>query len=137
MSKLSKNDLFELSKGFHNLSVTIGNFRFYNWNELTKSQRDNLEALQWTLFNTSSDLNAKSVQLKMSMLADDIAVLKSSTVAMQAAAEKISDVKHAIRIATKALAFGGALYLAASTGNITALVESGKALVNEIEGQEA
>ena len=131
-NQLSAKDYFDLSRAFHDLSVTIGNYRYAHVDELTPSQRTDLEAKQWTLFNTSSDLNAKSVVLKMKLLDADLQTLKSCTTAMKDAAKKISDIKHAIAIATKAVAFGGAIYLAASTGNVGALVAAASALAAEI-----
>lgn len=130
---LSAKDLFDLSQAFHDLSVALGNYRYAQWDNLTPSQRTDLEAKQWTLFNASSDLNAKSVLLKMKLLDDDLQTLKSCTTAMKEAAENISEIKHAIAIATKAVAFGGTIYLAASTGDVGALVAAASALEEEIQ----
>ena len=133
MSKqLSAQDIFGLSKAFHELSVTIGKYRYDHWDELTPAQRTDMEAKQWTLFNTSSDLNAQSVVLKVQLVENDLKALQLCAKAMTEAADKIADVKHAISIVTKAVAFGGTLYLAASTGNVGALIAAASALVTEI-----
>jgi len=131
-NELSPDEVYELSKSFHDLSVTLGNFRYDNWNNLTPVQRNDLEAKQWTLFNTSSDLNAQSVILKIKLLDSDIQILKNCTDAMKESADKINSVKQAIVIATKAVAFGGSLYIAASTGNITAMIDAAQNLYDEI-----
>ena len=129
---LSAQDIFDLSKAFHELSIAIGEYRYDHWDELTPTQRTEMEAKQWTLFNTSSDLNAKSVILRVTLVENDLKALQSCIKAMTEAADKIADVKHAISIATKAIAFGGALYLTASTGNVGALIGATSALVSEI-----
>ena len=131
-NQLSPDEVYELSKSFHDLSVTLGNFRYDNWNNLTSVQRNDLEAKQWTLFNTSSDLNAQSVILKIKLLDSDIQILKSCTDAMKESADKINSVKHTIAIATKAVTFGGSLYIAASTGNISAMIDAAQNLYDEI-----
>jgi cob(I)alamin adenosyltransferase len=131
-TQLSAQDLFNLSKYFHDLSTALGDFRYSNWNALTPSQRTDLENKQWTLFNMSSDLNAKSVVLKVKLLDADIQTLKSCVADMQASANKIADIKHAIAIAAKAIAFGGAIYLAASTGDVAAMIAAATSLIQEI-----
>lgn len=131
-TQLSAQDVFNLSKSFHDLSTTLGDFRYSNWNALTPAQRTDLETKQWTLFNMSSDLNAKSVVLKVKLLEADIQTLKSCVADMQAAAQKIADIKHAIAIAAKAVAFGGAIYLTASTGDVTAMIAAATSLMQEI-----
>lgn len=130
--ELSANDLFELSKAFHNLSSVLGHYRYDHWDELTPSQRSDLENKQWTLFNMSSDLNAKSVLLKVKLIEQDLQTLQSAANAMQAVAQKIQDIKHGIRTATKAIAFGGAIYLGASTGNVGLIVSAASDLISEI-----
>ena len=82
----------------------------------------------------SSDLNAKSVVLKVKLLDADIQTLKSCVADMQAAAQKITDIKHAIAIAAKAVAFGGAIYLAASTGDVNVMIAAAASLMQEING---
>lgn len=131
-AQISAQGVFELSQAFHDLSVALGNFRYANWNELTPEQRTDLEAKQWTLFNTSSDLNAKSVVLKVELIEAQLQVLMSCTAGMKASAEKISDIKHAIGIAAKAVAFGGTIYLAASTGDIGAMLAAATSLMQEM-----
>lgn len=130
--ELSANDAFELSKAFHKLSSVLGHYRYDHWDNLTASQRNDLESKQWTLFNISSDLNAKSVLLKIKLIEPDLQTLQSATDAMHAVTQKIQDIKHAIRIATKAIAFGGAIYVGASTGNVGLIVSAASDLISEI-----
>lgn len=129
---ITAEEVFELSKAFHTLSVILGNYRYDHWDDLSAKQRSDLEDNQWTLFNTASDLNARSVLIKIKLIEKEIDVLKDATSSMQAAAKKIQDIKHAISIATKAVAFGGAIYVAASTGNIAVLIPAASALIKEI-----
>jgi len=129
---LTAKELFELSKAFHALSVILGNYRYDNWDMLSAKQRSELENNQWTIFNTASDLNAGSVLLKVKLMEEDINVLKDAASSMEAAANKIQNIKHVISIAAKAVAFGGAIY-AAFTGNIAALTPAASALIKEID----
>lgn len=133
--KINVEELLELSKTFHEMSIILGNYRLANWHDLTRGQRANLESKQWTLFNTASDLNAMSVVKRIKLLEAELEVLKQTTEAMKRSAEKINNIKHAIEIAGKAVAFAGAIYVAGSTGNIPVLLETAKELIDEIQGE--
>lgn len=131
-TKLTPDDMFNLSQAFHKLSNVLGDYRFANWNALTSEQRDDLEAKEWTLFNTSSDLNAKSVVLKAELLNDQLETIKDCTKKMQDVTQDIASAKKAIAIAAKAVAFGGAIYVTASTGDVALLAAAAKSLIQEI-----
>jgi hypothetical protein len=116
----------------HNLSSAIANYRYAHWNDLTQSEQSDLEKNQWELFNLSSDLNAKSALLKIKLIEQDLLTLQSATSAMQSVTQQIQDIKRGIRIATRAIALGGAIYMGASTGNVGLIVSSASDLINEI-----
>jgi len=130
--ELTADDIFELSRAFHNMATVVGQYRYDHWDEFTKSQRSDLENKQWTLFNTASDLNAETVLIKIKFIEKDLQVLKSATTAMLSTAKKIKNIKHAIRIAAKAVAFGGSIYAAASTGNVVIIISTALELIEEI-----
>ena len=129
-TKLSADDIFELSKAFHELFCALGKFRYEN--EMMPQQYSDLEGMQWTLFNMACDLNAKSALRKIDLLQDQLNKLKSCTEKMKMAVERINEIKRAIGIGAKAVAFAGAIYLAIYTGNVDALISAGDSLVNEI-----
>lgn len=130
---LTDADLFELSQGFHDLAVGLGNFRFSQWDSLTRSQRAFLEARQWLLFNTSIDLNARSVVLKFKLLDDELALLKSSAAGMKASAAQIQDIKQAVMLATSAIALSSALYAAVSSGDVSGVLVAATSLSQILE----
>jgi hypothetical protein len=129
---LSAEEIFQLSRGFHDLSTILGKYRYEHWDELTEKQRSGLENYQWTLLNAACDLNARSVLAKVKLIEKDIDLLGKTSSSMQTAAKKIKNIKHAIAIATKAVALGAAITVAASTGNIGALIPVAAALMEEI-----
>lgn len=131
--QLTADEIFGLSKAFHNLATVIGRYRYDHWDEFTSSQRSDLENNQWTLFNTASDLNAKSVLLKAKLVEGDLQTLQWATKAMQEVAKKIKDIKHAIRITAKAITLSGAIYIVATTGNLGILISAASALIAEIK----
>ena len=62
---LTSADAFNLSKAFHDLSVSIGEFRFANWDTLSDDNRRTLEDEEWSLLNASSDMVTKAVGLAL------------------------------------------------------------------------
>jgi hypothetical protein len=127
-NKLTADQAFALSKAFHNLSTALGNFRYDHWDELSARERQELEDKQWTLFNTASDLNARSVVMRSEILKEHLDALKRITVAMDTAAKKIDEIKRGLRIAAKAVAFGGGI----ASGDVPLAVNAGKELLAEI-----
>lgn len=127
-NQLSAEDIFSLSESFHDLFVALGKFMDSNQNVLTHAQHTDLEEMKWKLFNIASKLNAESVLLQVNLLDADLKILKSCTDNMQAAVQKITNVKNAIAIATKAITFG----LAASSGNVPSMLAAAPSLIQEI-----
>ena len=126
--KLTSEQAFKLSKAFHKLAVLLGDYRFDHWDEMKKSERTDLENMQWTLFNASSDLNAKAVVMKSKLLEDDLKLMMKAANKMQTAIEKVKRTKHVINIAAKAVAFAGAI----STGDVKVTINAAMDLIDEI-----
>ncbi len=132
-SKLSSDDVFTLSKSFHDMAVTVGNYRFDHWDQLTSAQRSRLESEQWTLLNTSSDLNAQSVLLKIQAMESELQTLQGAAAAMTSVANKLDSIKKALTVAASAVAFGASLYMAGSTMNLDAAIAAANNLVGAIQ----
>jgi len=128
-SKLTPEELDQLSQSFQTMASDLGDYLDANWNTLTEVQREELEASRWKLADTASKLNAESVILKAEMLEEQIEILRNCTAAMKTAAAKLTSVHRALTLAAKAVAFGGTLFLSISTGNVSRLVSDAKELL--------
>lgn len=122
---------FELSKAFHELAKALGDYRYANWDTLTQKERDDIENQVWTLLNFASDLNAQSVLEKVAVFEKDLKLLQSCADAMQRAAQKIAGIKLVLTDIAKAIALGGAIYLAVSTGNLQGVVAAAEGLLSD------
>jgi virulence-associated protein VapD len=129
---ISSENILALSRAYHDLSTGLGNYRFDNWKTLSDDERKDLEDKQWTLFNLSSDLNAQSALLALRATREDIETLQKCTKGMKKAAQTIEDIKDAITIASKAIALGGAFYLAMSTGQLSVAVIAANELIAQM-----
>ncbi len=108
MPPITKQIARDLARAFHELSHTLGEYRFARWDDLSAEERRSIEDLEWSLQNMSSDM----ITVAVGAVLDDLdGPVKAVQAAADAAKEAIADV-HAVGkvlvFATKALALGGA-----------------------------
>src|SRR6266850_1473999 len=96
---LSSADAFKLSKAFHDLSVSIGEYRFANWNTLSDDNRRTLEDEEWSLLNASSDMITKAVGLTLDASDPTGQNVQGATVAAQKAVKTLKEVGKVISVA--------------------------------------
>ena len=106
---LSAEDAFELSKQFRDLGINLGNYRFANWNNLTPTQRRDLEDEEWSLLNASSDMTTKAVGLALEESEINAQSIKSSVGKAKRAIKKLEKVGEVIKIATATVGLAAAI----------------------------
>ena len=131
-TKLDSQQAFEIAKNFHVLAVTIGNYRFDNWNQLSPAQRKSLEDFEWTLSNYSSDFNYKSISLLANSKETKTAIanIKDATQKMKNAITNLTKVGEVIGIATAAFTLGGAII----SGDFQAIAKAVAGVVTTVQG---
>ena len=118
--RLNSTQARELATGFRKLSVALGDFRFGNWSTLTPTQRRDLEDVEWSLLNSSSDMVTRAVGLALDETQVSLARLKSSTTKARTAVKRINKAKAILAIADLALGLAGAI----ASGNVPAIASS-------------
>ncbi len=130
MAKLSADQAFELADRFHNISVSVGNYRFDEWDNLTPSQRKRLEDLQWTLMNYSSDFIAQAINLIHDDLQGSLKRITDATSEANAAIAKIKTVSKVIVIGAAATVLGAAIMSGNADGALKAAEDLVQAVTN-------
>jgi hypothetical protein len=120
MGKLTAGQARDLANQFHDLSVAIGDYRFGNWDSLTRADRDNLEDLQWTLMNYSSDFTSQAITLALSNLDETLSRIGRITNKARRVIKTIKTVDKVVRIAAAATVLGAAIV----TGNAKSAIEA-------------
>jgi hypothetical protein len=120
MAKLSADQAFELADKFHDISVSVGNYRFDQWDKLTPSQRKRLEDLQWTLMNYSSDFVAQAINLIVDDLQGTLKKITGATSEANEAIAKIKTVSKVVVIAAAATVLGAAIMSGNADGSLKA-----------------
>jgi hypothetical protein len=109
MPKLTSTQAFDLAQSFHSLAVQIGNYRFDNFDDLTRPQRKQLEDLEFDVLNDSTKFNALSIDLSLNDLEDTLSQIDDATIKMQNAIKSIKRVERVINIGTAAVTLGAAI----------------------------
>src|SRR5258705_5397184 len=106
---LSSADAFKLSKAFHDLSVSIGEYRFANWNTLSEENRRTLEDEEWSLLNASSDVITKAVGLTLDESDPTGQKVQGATAAAQKAVKTLKEVGKVISVAAATVGLAAAI----------------------------
>ena len=130
MAKLPADQAFRLAETFHKISVSVGNYRFDQWDKLTPSQRKRLEDLQWTLMNYSSDFVAQAINLVVDDLQGTLKKITDATSEANDAIAKIKTVSKVIVIAAAATVLGAAIM----SGNADGALKAAEDLVQAATG---
>jgi|SRR5215813_515031 len=109
MPPLTSDDALALSKSFRDLSVSIGDFRFKNWNTLTEADRNTLENEEWSLLNASSDMVTKAVGLTLDESQAGAQRVQGAAGAAQKAVKTLNDVRKIINVATASVGLAAAI----------------------------
>ena len=120
MPDISADDARQLASDFHDLAVSLGNYKFSHWDELTPAQRTNLDNLQWTLMNYSSDFSTQAIQISLDDIKGSLASIKKSTDAAKDALSKIIAINKVVGIASAAAVLAASITSGSPTGIATA-----------------
>ena len=126
MATLSADDARKLARSFYDLAVKIGKFRFDNWTSMQDAERTQLEKLEWGLLTQSSELATRAISISTDDIEQSVGEVSRATKKMTHDLQRIGDAKRAIRIASKALRLGEAVF----TGNPVAIANAASAIIS-------
>lgn len=107
--KLTADDAFELSKWFRDLSTELGDYRYDNWKKLTPKQRQDLENVEWSLLNHSSDMLTAAVGLVLDEADASVDQLRKATARARKAVKTLTTVRRIVDVATAAVGLSAAV----------------------------
>ncbi len=109
MARLTSQQAYELASNFLGLAQAIGDFRFDNWNSLTKTQNRKLGNFQWSILNHGEDILALSTVLVMDDVQDSLNNIKEITDEIKNSIESLENVQKAINVAASIVTLGAAI----------------------------
>lgn len=122
--KLTAKQARDLAQSFRSVSVSLGEYRFANWDSLTKAQRDTIEDAEWTLLNYSSDFVTQAVGLTLDDAKGSLKNIQDATAKAQKAVETIKTIKKVVVIVGAVIKLGAAIVsenpslIASATGDL-------------------
>jgi len=124
--RLTSDQALELSKGFRGLAIVVGDYRYREWEHISRSQRQAIENWEWSLLNAAGDIITLAVGKVIDETKVALAKLNGSTADARSAVKKLTAVKGVINVATAAVALAGAII----SGNTVAIVATLGGLVD-------
>lgn len=122
--KLTAKQARDLAQSFRSVSVSLGEYRFVNWDSLTKKQRDTIEDAEWTLLNYSSDFVTQAVGLTLDDAKGSLKNIQDATAKAKKAVETIKTIKNVFVIVGAVIKLGAAIVsenpglIASATGDL-------------------
>lgn len=106
---ISADQAREIARGFLEISHDLGSYRFGNWSNLTKSQRQDLENAEWDLLNYSSSFVTAAVGIALADMEGDLKLISCATHEARKAIATIDEMKSILSVATALVQLGGAI----------------------------
>lgn len=127
-------DLFATAKILHALAKYVGDYMYDNWDDIPDDEKKDLERLAMSLLTIASQLNSKSLLNSIQLLDEEAAAIKESIKKILNVIGNMDDTKELIDIAAKVIAFGAAIAVGVSSGNLQVALPAAAALINEFNG---
>jgi archaellum component FlaC len=110
MTKLTSKQINEVANNFLALAQTIGDFRYMNYDTLTKTQNKNLRESHKRTLNYSDDLYTISASLVMDDVHNSLAKLESITKKIKKLYKSLEDIHKIINVATSVVTLGASIF---------------------------
>jgi len=129
MGKLTSKQVNELANNFLALAQSIGDYRYTNYDSLTKIQNKRLRESHKRTLNYSDDLYTISASLVMNDVDNSLTKLKLVTNKIKKSYKSLKDVQKAINIATNVVTLGASIFslnpqaIVDSLGNLKDAIE--------------
>ena len=109
MANLTSQQANNLANNFLGLAQAIGDFRYENWNTLSKSENQKLGNFQWSILNCSEDILALSTTLVMKDVGISLKQINEVTIQIKGTIENLKNIQKGIDLAASIVTLGGAI----------------------------
>ena len=109
MPKLNATQASELARHFLALAQSIGDYRFRNWQKLTKKQNQQLGDFHWSVLNFGEEMLALSTSLVMDDVKNSLDRIGELTVKVERTLGGLAKIQSIINCAAAIVILGGAI----------------------------
>ena len=110
MAKLTSKQVNEIANNFLALAQSIGEYRYKNFDSLTKTQNKILRESHKRTLDYSDDLYTLSATLVMNDIKNSLTKLESITKKIKKSYKSLEDVQKSINIATSVVTLGASIF---------------------------
>lgn len=125
---ISKDQARDIAQAFLDVSHALGKYRFENFDDLTKAERQQIEDAEWDLLGASGSFVTKAVGIALADMENDLKAISDATKKGKKAIGTINKVKAVINVATALVTLAGAI----TSGNPIAIVTAANAALDTI-----
>jgi hypothetical protein len=109
MAKLTSQQANELANNFLALAQSIGDYRYQNFETLSKPQNQKIRDLHWSILNYADDLYTLSATLVMDDVQTSLTSIGAVTTQIKATYKTLQNVQKAINVATSVVTLGASI----------------------------
>lgn len=109
MTKLTAQQVNKLANNFLALAQALGDYRYENFDKLSKAQDQKIRDLHWSILNYADDLYTISATLVMDDVETSLASIDVITTEIQATYKKLELVQKAINVAASIVTLGASI----------------------------
>ena len=109
MAKLTSKQTNELAHNFLAMAQAIGDYRYENFDTLSKDQNQKLSDLHWSILNYSGDLYVLSATLVIDDVQNSLTSIESITTQIKATYKELQNVQKAINVAASIVTVGASI----------------------------
>ena len=127
MPRLKAGEARRLAEDFYKLSVKLGSYRFANWDDLSPRQRREIESIEWSLLNASSDFTSMAITLSLDDSGPVLDRVRRVTRKMKSSIKTLERVGKVLGIGEAAVRLTGAILSGSPAAVARALDEAVRA----------
>jgi hypothetical protein len=109
MATLTAKQANDLGKDFLALAQAIGDFRYDNWNTLSKEDNQRLSDFQWSILNYGEDILALSVILVMDDVEASLTKINTISSKIKGTIQVLKNIQKGIDVAAAIVTLGAAI----------------------------
>ncbi len=109
MAKLTSQQANELANNFLALAQAIGDYRYQNFDTLSKPQNQKIRDLHWSILNYADDLYTLSATLVMDDVQSSLTSIGAVTTQIKATYKTLQNVQKAINVAASVVTLGASI----------------------------
>ena len=109
MEKLTSQQASNLSNNFLGLAQAVGDFRYNNWNSLSKEENQKLGEYQWSILKYGEDILVISTNLIMNDAQSSLTQINNVTLQIKGTVQKLHNIQKGITVAAAIVTLGDAI----------------------------